>query len=95
MDCLSLSKFDLKQIFEDKVFDFYFWCSAPKKERDFFLNVTIQWTPLNVITDNVINRLILLEFLITARTYNIHYKYAAYCNQYIGYCYQYFPKRSD
>ena len=60
-----------------------------------YAQTNIQWTPLNVITDNVINRLIISEFLITARTYNIYYKYAAYCNQYIGYCYQYFRKRSD
>ena len=55
--------------------------------------LNIQWMPLNVITDNVINRLILSEFLIPARTYNMHYKYAAYCNHYIGYCYQFFPNR--
>ena len=45
------------------------------------------WIPLNVIMDNVINRLILSEFLIPARTYSMHYKYAACCNQYIGYFY--------
>ena len=54
--------------------------------------LVLQWIPLNVITDNVINRLILSEFLIPARTYNMHYKHAAYCNHYIGY-YQFFPNR--
>ena len=41
---------------------------------DKLLPMHIQLKLLNVITDNVINRLILSEFLIPARTYYMHYK---------------------
>ena len=51
-------------------------CNAVPTETIYAEVGQIQWTLLNVIMNNVTNRLIILEFLIPARACKMHYKYA-------------------